>query len=217
MNVEFCIGLYKHQDSAAHRQCVEKYTCLKNSQAHIEQVFEKQDKVQSSYSAIALETAVDVTMHLAKQGLSFRGDDESENSLNRGNFIETREFLKSHSERIDHGCKNAHMNQQYVSSTAQKEICKAAASLITEKITREVKAAPYFSLVADECCDIDVTEWMSINLRYPDVKGAMVEHFLVMVHVSDTSAITLFSAIKEELTKLGIDVKKLRGQGNGTI
>jgi len=58
---------------------------------------------------------------------------------------------------------------------------------------------------------------MSLNVRYPNKLGEIEEHFLLMVKVGDTCAETLFNAIKKALTDLGINVKKMRGQGMFTL
>jgi hypothetical protein len=43
---------------------------------------------------------------LLRQGLAFRGHDESEESSNRGNFIELLKFLAANSEEVDKYVQN---------------------------------------------------------------------------------------------------------------
>jgi hypothetical protein len=47
-----------------------------------------------------LSRLIDITLYLARQGLSFRGDDESSSSQNRGNFLELVEVLSKKDKNI---------------------------------------------------------------------------------------------------------------------
>ena len=47
-------------------------------------------------SMIYLGTGCDITLFLAKQNLEFRGHQEKESSLNRGNFVEMIEMLSEY-------------------------------------------------------------------------------------------------------------------------
>ena len=54
---------------------------------------------------------------------------------------------------------------------------------------------------------------MAIVLRYVNNHGAMVEWFLGVVHVSDTTALALKSGIDNFFEKHGLLVSNIRGQG----
>jgi len=49
---------------------------------------------------IRLATALDSTKYLIKQGLSFRGHDESSSSLNKGNYFEMIDSYKEKNEDV---------------------------------------------------------------------------------------------------------------------
>ena len=57
------------------------------------------NQTRSKYRA-RLQASVDCVRFLLRQGLAFRGHDESEESSNRGNFLELLKFLANHNEDI---------------------------------------------------------------------------------------------------------------------
>ncbi|KAH7658156.1 Ribonuclease H-like protein [Dioscorea alata] len=160
-----------------------------------------------------LTAVLDVTRFLLKQGLAFRGHDESSSSLNKGNFLE---LLKWYSLRNDKVFKtvnqNAHGNNQMTSPKVQKELANACASEITCAIIDDI-GDNYFSLTIDEAQDVLVKEQMGVVLRYVNKNGYVIERFLDMVHVSYTSSISLKNAIDCLFAKHGLSLSRLRRQG----
>ncbi|XP_074356119.1 uncharacterized protein LOC141695806 [Apium graveolens] len=58
-----------------------------------------------------------------------------------------------------------------------------------------------------------VKEQMPFVLRYVDKFGEVIKYFIGVTHVSDTSAISLKLAVENVLTKHGLSISKVRGQG----
>ncbi|CAN0843763.1 Zinc finger MYM-type protein 1 [Linum grandiflorum] len=54
---------------------------------------------------------------------------------------------------------------------------------------------------------------MGAVLRYVNVEGCVVERFLGISHVSDTKAVSLKMTIESMLTKYGLSISRVRGQG----
>ena len=54
---------------------------------------------------------------------------------------------------------------------------------------------------------------MAVVLRYVDKKGIVTERFLGIVHVADTSALSLKAAIEFLFSKYALSLSRLRGQG----
>ena len=73
-----------------------------------------------------MTASVDCVRFLLRQGLDFRGHDESEQSLNQGNFIELSKFLSEHNEEINKVVlNNAPENLKLTSLRIQKDIINA--------------------------------------------------------------------------------------------
>ncbi|XP_042410010.1 uncharacterized protein LOC121999390 [Zingiber officinale] len=139
-----------------------------------------------------LTAMLDVTRFLLKQGLPFRGHDESTSSSNRGNFLDA--------------------NNQLTSPKIQKDLTRACASEITLAIINDI-GDKFFSLMVDEARDSSVKEHMGVVLRYVNKKGCVIERFLAVVHVPDTSSHSLKMAIDALFVQHGLSLSRLRGQG----
>ncbi|XP_039121805.1 zinc finger MYM-type protein 1-like [Dioscorea cayenensis subsp. rotundata] len=133
-----------------------------------------------------LTTVLDVTRFLLKQGLPFHGHDEPLSSLNKGNFLELLEWY----------------------SLWNDKIFRAITCAIVDDIGDKC-----FSLMIDEARDVSVKEQMGVVLRYANKNGYVIERFLAMVHVLDTSSISLKNATDCLFAKHGLSLSRLRGQG----
>ncbi|XP_042016087.1 zinc finger MYM-type protein 1-like [Salvia splendens] len=162
---------------------------------------------------IRLTVSLNVTRFLLKQGLSFRGHDESSSSSNRGNFIE---LLLWFSELNDDVSKtlfaNAHSNNQINSPRIQKELANACASEVTLAIVNDI-GDKVFTLLVDEARDVSVNEQMGVVLRYVNNEGYVIERFIGIVHVTNTSSHNLKCAIDDLLVKHNLSLSKVREQG----
>uniref|UniRef100_A0A2N9GDV8 DUF4371 domain-containing protein n=1 Tax=Fagus sylvatica TaxID=28930 RepID=A0A2N9GDV8_FAGSY len=146
-------------------------------------------------------------------GLAFRGHDESEDSSNQGNFLELLRFLADHNEDIKAvTLRNAPENNMMISPTIQKDIVSAAAVKTSNAIIMELGDA-FFSVLIDESRDISTKEQMAVALRYVDKKGHVVERFLGIEHVTDTTALSLKAAVEDLFCRHGLSLSRLRGQG----
>ncbi|XP_004966987.1 zinc finger MYM-type protein 1-like [Setaria italica] len=66
---------------------------------------------------------------------------------------------------------------------------------------------------ADEYSDISHKEQLALCLRYVDKLGRPCEHFIGVVHVDDTTSLSLKNAIEALLLSHGLSLTQIRGQG----
>nr|XP_034601283.1 uncharacterized protein LOC117861868 [Setaria viridis] len=66
---------------------------------------------------------------------------------------------------------------------------------------------------ADESSDISHKEQLALCLRYVDKTGRPCEHFIGVVHVDDTTSLSLKEAIEGLLICHGLTMTQIRGQG----
>jgi hypothetical protein len=149
-----------------------------------------------------------------RQGLAFRGHDEKKDSLNRGNFRELLAWLAGNFEEVNQVVlENAPQNCQMIDHKIQKQLITACAHETTKFIIEEL-GDECFAILADESSDAYLQEQLAVCLRYVNKKGELVERFLGLVHVEDTTALTLKEAIQSLLMKYQLPLSKVRGQGH---
>ncbi|KAJ9177215.1 hypothetical protein P3X46_012454 [Hevea brasiliensis] len=147
------------------------------------------------------------------QRLAFQGNDESKNSLNQGNFLELLKVLASCNEEINNVIlKNALDNLRLTSPDIQKDIINAVATETTKAIITDL-GDDLFSILVDECRDISVKEQMRVAIRYVNGSGCVIERFIGLVYVHNTSAASLKKGIESLLSTYGLSIFSLRGQG----
>ncbi|XP_059295464.1 uncharacterized protein LOC132048798 [Lycium ferocissimum] len=161
---------------------------------------------------IRLKDSIEVVRLLLNQGLAFRGHCEDESSLNKGNFLEILSWYAKRCDKIsDLVLKKAPKNDQLTSHKIQKDIITAC-KLDTIKAIMEDLNGDYFSLLVDESCDVSHKEQMAIALRYVDRWGSVVECFIGIVHVRNTSALCLKEAIVNYLAQHSLSLSNISGQ-----
>ncbi|XP_016191640.1 zinc finger MYM-type protein 1-like [Arachis ipaensis] len=162
--------------------------------------------------AWVLGAAGSTVRFLLRQGLAFRDNDETDDSVNQGNFLKFLNFLAQHNEEIDRAFKNARGNLKLRAPSIQKDIVRAAASETTKVIVNGL-GDELFAVLVDEARDISIKEQMSVCLRYVNKEGKVREHFLGLVHVSNTNALSLKLALESLLETYNLSLSRVRGQG----
>ncbi|GBN03105.1 hypothetical protein AVEN_270885-1, partial [Araneus ventricosus] len=100
------------------------------------------------------------------------------------------------------------------SSFIQKELINTFGHLIQSQIVRNVRKSIFYSVLADETTDIIQIEQFSLCVRYvEDQQYKIREDFLTFVPVYEVTSAGLANTVLETLSILGLDLKKLRGQG----
>ncbi|XP_042380415.1 zinc finger MYM-type protein 1-like [Zingiber officinale] len=205
----------KHVGSSnsAHNQAWQKCVDLMKESQHIEVALTRQTEQARNLYRVRLTASVDCIRFLLRQGLAFRGHNESESSFNQGNFLELLKFVADHNEDIKNAVlQNAPENNQLISPEIQKDIVNAACLETTNAILNEL-GDEVFAMLVDESRDISDKEQMAIALRYVNLRGIVVERFLGIAHDGDTSSLSLKKAIESLLSYYGLSIARIRGQG----
>ncbi|XP_047267023.1 uncharacterized protein LOC107851250 [Capsicum annuum] len=98
-----------------------------------------------------------------------------------------------------------------ISHDIQKDIV-AGCKIETIKVIIKDLDGDYFSLLVDESRYISHKDQMVICLRYVDKKGFVKEAFIGLVHVKDTSALSLKKAIVDVLANHSLTLALVREQ-----
>ncbi|XP_060190817.1 uncharacterized protein LOC132620133 [Lycium barbarum] len=181
-------------------------------QQSIHAAFDKQLNQDKHGYEIRLAASIRVVRLLVKQGLAFRGHDESKASLNRGNFLEILSFYAQECDKIrSFVLKKAPQNDQMTCPMIQKEIVLSCKIETIKGIIKELNG-DYFSLLVDESFDVSRKEQMAIVLRYVDRRGFVMEQLLGIVHVKNTSALALKGATVNLLSQHSLSLSCVCGQ-----
>ncbi|XP_072147817.1 uncharacterized protein [Setaria viridis] len=205
--------LLKHSGSMAHNVAQERYIGFINPKVAIDYHIEKWTDEDLRLYKKRLTYSLRCIKFLLHQGLAFRGHDENEESSNRGNFIELLKFLAGNSDEVNkYVLNNAPGNCTLTSPEIQKQIIHCCAIETRKKIIEELDDEPY-AILADESSDISHKEQLALCLRYVDKLGRPCEHFIGVVHVDDTTSLSLKEAIEGLLVSHGLTMTQIRGQG----
>jgi len=133
---------------------------------------------------------------LLKGMLPFRGHDESESLTRKGHFLN---FLEWHAE------SNKNVRSVEMTSTdIQKDIAHYFAKETIGKMLEELGDG-YFAILVDESRDVSYKQQMASVLRYVDRMGFVMEQFLSLVHITDTSSLSLNENIYSLLSQYSFE------------
>ncbi|XP_057803063.1 uncharacterized protein LOC131018351 [Salvia miltiorrhiza] len=188
-------------------------SCHNNARIQIEAFKNQRGSVANMFRSNAIEVniayrarltaSLDVTRFLLKQGLAFRGHDESSSSSNRGNFLELIQWYSDHNDIVSKVLgEHAPGNNQMTCPKVQKELAHACALEVTLAIINDL-GDKVFTILVDEARDISMKEQMGVVLRYVNNEGCVVERFIGIVHVADTCSHSLKHAIDDLFVKHG--------------
>ncbi|CAF0772997.1 unnamed protein product [Brachionus calyciflorus] len=205
------ISFKKHENSRAHLLSFERWAIKKvANKSCIELLSEKKSKEMSDNRKNLIKI-VESIIYLAKQGLAFRGHNEKNDSINKGNFREFIDFFATKDSSLSifvNGSKNAN----YCSPTIQNELVGIIANEVRLKILSMIKSNKIFALVLDETSDITNVEQMSFCFRYVDNELNIHERFLTFCSAPTTDGESLFKIIKEALKNFGLNLSDIVGQ-----
>jgi hypothetical protein len=136
---------------------------------------------------------------LGKLGLAFRGHDESETSVNRGNYIEILKLLANYDANLKSLVENKGVFRG-LSPEIQNDIIASVFEYTMKEIKREVSEAVFVALIPDEATDISMKAHISSVLRYVTKNGDVEERFLHFTVISQNrTANALFQHAKQVL------------------
>ena len=82
------------------------------------------------------------------RGLAFRGHDESDDSSDKGNFLELLQFLVDHNDVINEVLQKTPKNSKLTHLDIQKNIVNAIAYKTTDAIIKDLGSG-FFSILVD--------------------------------------------------------------------
>ncbi|KAL4088993.1 hypothetical protein QTP88_024071 [Uroleucon formosanum] len=118
--------------------------------------------------------AIQATLYLTKQGLAFRGNDESSLSKNKGNFIELLETFADDSMKIRLKSRYGH----YTSPEYQNDLIHILGCCTRKNILNKMSLFSIHSILVDETKDSSKKEQLSFLIRFVDINFNIFEKVL---------------------------------------
>lgn len=191
-------------------------TRMKNPKLGIDMQLDALALEQTEKNHIILSGIVEIILLCGQQGLALRGtnDDGVLCEDNPSNFNALLKFrISSGDQHLKQHLETCGKHATYISKTTQNNLINIIGSQITSHILAEVKAAKFYSILADEVTDKANWEQLSIVLRFVDSTSCIKEEFMTFVPCVDITGRTIANNILQKLEEWGLDVQDLRGQG----
>ncbi|XP_062103433.1 uncharacterized protein LOC133814500 [Humulus lupulus] len=184
-----------------------------NQKQHIETIVSKQSNQARRDYRTCLTTTTDCVWFLLRQGILFRGSNESEDSRNQGNFLEVLKFLSNHNSEIKVSTlKHALENLKLTSPKIQKDITNAFVVETINTIIKDIEDG-LFSIIFYESHNASMKKQMTIVLRCVDKNGRAIERLIGVEHVTSTITLALKTAIDRLFSRHGLSISRLWGRG----
>ena len=219
--------LRKHTEKGYHKEAVVGYEEFMRvmrheqpdirsrlSQTLIDRVASNRQKLSSIFKTVVF---------CGRQNIALRGHRDNATDLerdvldveNHGNFRALLDFRVDAGDTIlgEHLC-TAPRNATYTSSVIQNQVIDVVADQVRQKIITKVRAAKWFTIIADEVTDVSNKEQLSLVVRYVDHDTLSVRVDLLGFFECD-SGITgraLADKITGCLQAYGLDLSNLQGQ-----
>ncbi|KAL6870766.1 hypothetical protein ACP4OV_014614 [Aristida adscensionis] len=197
-----------HGNGIDHNKARKHYEDFKNQRQSVSHAMHRGGKKSKEEYKGRLIVVLGVIRFLLLQALAFRGHDESCDSDNKGNFLEMVQWYKEKDKNV----ANLLRTNQMTSPEIQKDICKACANQTTKAIITDI-GDRNFAILIDEARDASIKEQMAIVVRYINARGHVIERFLGLKEVPDTTSACLKEALDGMLAEHGLSISRVRGQG----
>ena len=184
--------LHKHTDKEHHKvaivQAKEFERSMSGQQPDIQQRMSKSLAEGISTNRQKLSSIMKTILFCGRQNIVLRGHRDSaldierdvDDSQNHGNFVALLNFrIDAGDSVLEQHLSIAARNATYTSNTIQNQIISILADQVIQSIISRVKAAKWFSVIADEVTDVSSKEQLSFALQYVDSAMLLVREDLV--------------------------------------
>ncbi|KAJ4441037.1 hypothetical protein ANN_10886 [Periplaneta americana] len=138
--------------------------------------------------------------------LAFQGHDETENSVNRGNYVELLKYTAEYDPLLAEHLETSTMFKG-ISNRIQNDLIQAVGSTVLSAIKQEIIEVPFVAVMVDETSDVANKAQFSIVLLYVH-EGEIKERFLGFCDISsDKHAQAIAELIRHFLSEFGCNEK----------
>uniref|UniRef100_A0A2S2PGV1 Zinc finger MYM-type protein 1 n=1 Tax=Schizaphis graminum TaxID=13262 RepID=A0A2S2PGV1_SCHGA len=148
-------------------------------------LFKKNYNENVRLNRLFMEHLIDLVLFLGKQELAFCDHDNSNDSLNKGNF---RELFNMHINRCSQEVQNHYKSIKNIftgfSESIQNDLISCISESLINQIINEISQCKFYSIQVDDSTNINQKTQCSVIIRYVTDKSQLVERFMGF-HVSE--------------------------------
>ena len=150
--------LEKHSQSSVHECCMSCCLPFKATEAHgsVANQLSKEHACVIQENKILLKSIFSVTILCTWQTIALWGHDETSSSENKGSFLICGDQRTRPRPQLRENCPH------------NNDLLKTASDVVVDQITKDIREAEAFSIIADETSDISRVEQVSICFCYVD-------------------------------------------------
>lgn len=227
----------RHELSSNHMnaaRCYFNFQQEKNIECFIDKEMKEKRNEKIRLNRLCLHRIIDIIRFIAKQGLAYRGKNESAYKLKekdidgKGNFLELVLLLAKYDDilkmYIDTTVEQSKIRKEknpdsigrgnlvtFISKTTVNKLLLIIGKEMRTIIANEVKQAQQFTVQVDSTQDISVIEQCAIIVRYVDEKGEVQERLLNVAEVPITTGIALKNKLQGILKDVGLNEENIIG------
>ncbi|KAJ8923085.1 hypothetical protein NQ315_001637 [Exocentrus adspersus] len=201
----------KHEESREHVYATIKLRLLaKKTEKKIDPVDNLEKNVEVKRNREYLERLIDISSTLGRLEMPFRGENEE------GLYADLVYLLKKYDDIVRTQLEQCHTFHG-LSPTIQVDLVQSIEQVLLQKITDEVSASSFLSVMVDEVSSNSETKHMSISIRYVK-NGEPVERFVKLFGVGHTTKAEEIAAILDkELERFNYKDKMVSQSYDGKV
>ncbi len=202
----------KHATSNFHHRCMKSYEDYVSKCKPINALLDdaaEQEMARKEQLRLAnreyMQRLIDITILLAKGGRSFRGHDESDESVSKGLFRDLYGLLTKYDPVFQTHVQNLPGNVNYSSATSQNELIESLHNVMFRSIVKSL-CGKKVSLMADETTDLGHYEQFSVIVRFfDDESGGPTETYTSIRKLDHVDAESIFKELDSVVNELELE------------
>ena len=214
-----------HQGTNYHNESMIATECFLNSvdkpEQNIDNRLDDERKTNIQRNRHIIKCVAEAVLYCGRQCIALRGDKEDlstdgNKSGNIGNFLAALQMIANHDEILKQHLYSTGLstrNVKYTSPSIQNQVIEIIGQdIILSKLVKEIKAAKFYSIMADEVTSHNKEE-LALCARFVDDSNEVREEFLAFLHLPRITGKVIADKITTTLHDMGLEIANIRGQG----